>query len=94
MPSAIRISGEPAQAGTFRVPSATMPGESWVVIYVNETERHCFCPGFTHRRDCRHVQAVARLIKTETAELLAASTPESRAEAQARLIDIERIFGR
>lgn len=89
-----RLSGEPTKAGTFSVASASMPGESWVVIYVNETERVCFCLGFHHRRDCRHVQAVAALIKVEAAELLAAATEETRADAQARLIEIERIFAR
>ena len=83
-----RLDGALAGPGTFRVPSASMPGETWTVHYQSEGAALCYCPGFAHRQKCRHVEAVERLIKLEARALRDAATPESRAEAEARLIEI------
>jgi hypothetical protein len=89
---AVRTSGEPAARGSFAVPSATMPGESWVVEWVGEGACWCGCPAFARKQSCRHVQAVALAVEIEAREAVARSTPETRAEAAGRLLTIEKEF--
>lgn len=93
MTAAIRIDGEPAGAGTWAVPSKTFPGETWTVTWVSEGAAWCPCPAHHRRNCCRHVQAVALAIETEAREMVA-TTPEQRAEAAARLREIEEEFAR
>lgn len=88
-PVAVRVSGEPAAVGSFAVPSATFPGETWTVLYQGADLMHCFCPAFAHRGVCRHTQAVALALEVEARTQ---ATPERRAEAARRLNAIEREF--
>ena len=91
MSAATRLSGEPAGKGTFAVPSATFPGEHHVVIWVSEGAHWCGCQGFTRQQRCRHAAAVALAVETEAREMVT-GTPASRAEAAARLHEIEEMF--
>lgn len=93
-PVAVRTSGEPAARGSFAVPSATMPGEAWLVEWVSEGACWCPCPAFARRRTCRHVAAVALAIEIEAREAIARSTPEQRSAAAGRLLAIEEMFDR
>lgn len=90
MSVAVRLSGAPPGSGEFAVPSrTTTPGEAWVVYWVAEGTCWCGCPGFARRQACRHVQAVAQAIEVEARQ---GATPERRAEAEARLREIEAEF--
>lgn len=89
MASATRLSGEPAGVGAFSVPSATMPGETWTVLYQGSALMHCFCPAFAHRATCRHVEAVALAVEVEARTPV---TPERRADAARRLTQLEEMF--
>lgn len=92
--TAVRLTGEPASRGDFAVPSATMPGEHWTVVWVTEGVAWCGCPAFQRKQTCRHVEQVALAVEIEAREMVAASTPESRAEAAARLNQIAEEFAR
>lgn len=57
----------------WRVPSDTEPGGYRTVAYSTRFEAYsCDCPSFTHRGDCRHVQAVSISIQGR----VTANTPE------------------
>jgi len=89
MAVAVRVDGEPCRAGTFAVPSATFPGEVYHVVWQTEGLAFCGCPGHQHRGACKHVAAVALAIEVEARQ---AATPETRAEAAARLAHIAEVF--
>lgn len=93
-PVAVRTGGEPAGKGAFAVPSATMPGESWLVEWISEGACWCPCPAFARRQACRHVAAVALAVEIEARESVARTTPAQRADAAARLAAIEKEFSR
>jgi hypothetical protein len=71
-----------------------MPGEAWIVEWVNATARWCGCPAFQRAQCCYHVEEVAALIQQEVRALTAASTPASRAAAKAKLAELEELFSR
>ena len=94
MSAATRLDGQPCAAGWFAVESATMPGVAWSVRYQGGDLRHCFCPAFTRKQTCRHVEAVADAVAAEARAAVANATPEQRAEAAERLANVEELFSR
>ena len=62
--TAVRLTGLPAQAGTFGVASASRPGVVYRVIW-GEIGLWCECPGYAFRGDCKHAAKVVTLVTTE-----------------------------
>lgn len=94
MSVAVRLEGKPGGAGAFAVPSHSSPGESHVIFWQHEAAHWCGCVGHELRGSCRHVEAVALAVEVEARQLLEQATPESRADAAARLARIEEEFAR
>lgn len=93
-PVAVRLSGEPGGRGDFTVPSRTVTGHGWTVIWIGGGSHWCSCPAFARRQRCAHADAVALAVEVEARALVAQSTPESRAAAELRLRVLEEIFDR
>lgn len=90
--SATRLSGEAGGRGSFVVPSASMPGEAWVVEWVTFGTSWCPCPAFALKHACRHVEAADAAVQAEARHADEASAPGRRARAAARLEQIAEEF--
>jgi SWIM zinc finger len=62
----VRLSGRPGGDGTFRVPSRTHPHRFYFVAWL-EGGAVCGCLGWSYRRRCCHVAAVALSVQEELA---------------------------
>lgn len=71
--------------GTWRVPSATRDGLTYVVVSDSGGGLLCDCPAGLHNRACIHVQAVGELIAARrAADGVSRYVEQDRAERAAR----------
>lgn len=65
--SATRINGKPGEPGEFAVPSASHPGETWRLLWIDADRHRCDCPAHRFRGRCRHADAATAAVAAEDA---------------------------